>query len=246
MLLGSWSCCCCCPCCLCRRKQVISRLESTAIKRRPPIAAPTPMPALAPVESPPLSGEGGGGPEGDGVDVGINVGTTGSAVPGVYPGAGVAGGTKFSSQKTLLPLMVGRLANASSFEGPAYRTSVAEQCGVQLAKGSFTSSVELLSMTHPVQFVIPSRALFLFKFLHAWLMATHSCSWNFGGLCRQLGEAKEGSVHPATYVLPVVGSQHAFASPSDRQTLPNWQHGQTCIALLPHGTNRPFVSVFSA
>lgn len=41
-------------------------------------------------------------------------------------------------------------------------------------------------------------------------------------------------------------SQHAFASPSDRQKLPSLQHGQAWMALLPQGTKSPLVSVFSA
>jgi len=59
-------------------------------------------------------------------------------------------------------------------------------------------SVELLSTTQPVQLVMSSLALLLLRFLQAWLMATHSWSWNGGGLCRHSGEPNDGSVHPAT------------------------------------------------
>lgn len=91
------------------------------------------------------------------------------------------------------------------------------QKGVHEAMGSLTRSVELSGAVQPVQLVMPSTALLELRFLHAWLMATHSWSWNGGGLCKQWGEPNEGSVHPATYVFPDFASQQALASPRARQ-----------------------------
>lgn len=136
-----------------------------------------------------------GGP----VGVGPVVPAIGVVVPGVYPGAGVVSGTKLFCQKMLLPETVGKLAKAARDELPAYTTSVGEQYSVQLASGSLKSSTESSATLHPVHCVIswlPSL-----RFLQAWLMATHSCSWNRFGLRAQFGEVNEGSVHPATYVF---------------------------------------------
>lgn len=162
----------------------------------PPTATPTPNPAFAPVERELIP------PEEDPVGLGPLVPAMGVVVPGVYPGAGVVSGTKLFCQKMLLPEMVGKLANAASEELPAYTTSVGEQYSVQLARGSLNSSTESSATLHPVHCV--ASWLPLLRFLQAWLMATHSCSWNRFGLRAQLGDVNEGSVHPATYVFLAV------------------------------------------
>ena len=71
-----------------------------------------------------------------------------------------------------------------------------EQYAVQLAIGSLNNLTESSATSHPVQFMTSSEPSF--RFLQAWLMATHSWSWKGAGLWMHSGEINDGSVQPAT------------------------------------------------
>lgn len=167
--------------------------------RAAPPAAPRPMPAFAPVESP-ISAAG------CGVGVGVDVE---SVVPVCCEPVAVAEvvllvvvcaamdvGLKSLVHMMEPPAVLGRLANAGIMELPTNK-GVDEQYGSQFAAGSRSRSVEFsVKVVHPPHKVSPSVST-----LQCW-MATHSCSAKKRDFQGQALALKPISVQPAMYVLP--------------------------------------------